>query len=169
VAEQEQSPSTATPESSAPISKDGWKRAKQHKVTLPSGAVVKIELPDLARMIKGGQVPNELLDVATRVGAGSANAADDTPEKKRELLGQAAEFNAFLVEQTVVEPSVTKEEVLADDLPAEDVDLLVQFALRKTDFDAVGKHLGGLETVDSFRRFRGLDLSIENILGSQGG
>lgn len=153
----------------ATTSKTKWKQAKTHEVTLPSGAEVKIELPDLALMIKGGQVPNDLLDVATKVGAGGGNAADETPEKKRELLGQVSEFNAFLVEQTVVEPSVTKDEVLAGDLPAEDVDLIVQFALRKTDFDAIGKHLGGLETVESFRRFRGLDLSIEGLLGSQGG
>lgn len=145
-------------------SKAKWKAAKQHTVTLPSGAEIKIELPDLATMIKGGQVPNELLDVATKVGAGKGIEPSDEPDEQRKLLGQVSEFNAFLVEQTVVEPAVTKEEVLAGDLPAEDVDLLIQFALRKTDFDAVGKHLGGLDTVDSFRQFRGLDASLANLL-----
>lgn len=150
-------------------SKTKWKAAKRHDVTLPSSAEVTIELPDLAAMIKGGQVPNELLDVATKVGAGQKTGAEDDAAKQRELLGQASEFNAFLVAATVVDPAITKDEVLAGDLPAEDVDLIVQIALRKTDFDAVGEHLGGLETVDSFRQFRGLDLSIENLLGPQGG
>lgn len=150
-------------------SKTQWKKAKQHNITLPSAAEVTIELPDLAAMIKGGQVPNELLDVATKVGAGQKTGAEDDAAKQRELLGQASEFNAFLVSVTVADPEVTKAEVLAGDLPAEDVDLIVQIALRKTDFDAVGHHLAGLETVDTFRQFRGLDLSIENLLGAQGG
>lgn len=151
-------------------SKAAWKKRKQHEVTLPSGAEVKIELPDLATMIKGGQVPNELLDVATKVGAGKGIEPQDSPEEQRKLFGQVSEFNAFLVEKTVIEPAITKEEVLANDLPAEDVDLLIQFALRKTDFDAVGKHLGGLETVDSFRQFRGLDeSSLAGLLGASGG
>lgn len=151
------------------VSKSAWKKRKQHDVVLPSGAEVTIALPDLATLIKSGQVPNELLDVATKVGAGGNAAADESPEKQRELLGQVGEFNAFLVSQTVVEPKVTKEEVLAGDVPSEDIDLLIQLALRKTDFDAVGKHLGGLDTVESFRAFRGLDTSFTDLLGPQGG
>jgi len=150
-------------------SKSKWKAAKTHEVTLPSGAEVKIELPDLARMIKGGQVPNELLDVATKVGAGQAIEAEKDVEKRKELLSQASDFNAFLVESSVVEPKVTAAEVLAGEIPAEDADYIVQLALRRTDFDAVGKHLGGLDKVDSFRKIRGLDTSIEDLLGTQGG
>lgn len=150
-------------------SKSKWKAAKTHEVTLPSGAEVKIELPDLARMIKSGQVPNELLDVATKVGAGQAIQAEDDVEKRKELLAQATDFNALLVESTVVEPKVTAAEVIAGDIPSEDADYLVQLALRKTDFDAVGKHLGGLDTVKSFREIRGLDTSIEDLLGTSGG
>lgn len=150
-------------------SKTQWKKAKEHDITLPSKSEVMIVLPDLAAMIKGGQVPNELLDVATKVGAGKLSGAEDDAAKQRELLGQASEFNAFLVAATVKDPVVTKEEVMAGELPAEDVDLIVQIALRKTDFDAVGHHLAGLETVDSFRQFRGLDLSVESLLGSSGG
>jgi hypothetical protein len=147
-------------------SKTAWKKRREHEVTLPSGAEVKIALPDLAAMIQGGQIPNELLDVATKVGSGKGVDVSDAPEEQRKLMGQVSDFNAFLVEKTVIEPSVTKDEVLSGDLPAEDVDLLIQFALRKTDFDAVGKHLGGLDTVDSFRKFRQLDASIESLLGS---
>jgi hypothetical protein len=153
----------------APLSKSKWKAAKTHEVTLPSGAEVKIELPDLAKLIKGGQVPNDLLDVATKVGAGQKIEAEEDTDKRKELLGQASDFNAFLVAQTVVEPKVTVEEVAAGDIPAEDADYLVQLALRRTDFDAAGKHLGGLDTIKSFRELRGLDTSIEDLLGTQGG
>jgi len=133
---------------------------------LPSGFECKIELPDLASMIKGGQIPNELLEAALATTGPGQNAEEQTTEEKMAIVGQAAEFNAYLVEQTVVEPSVTRAEVLAGDIPAEDAELIVQFALRKTDFDAAGHHLGGLETVDSFRQFRGLDTSIESLLGA---
>jgi hypothetical protein len=152
-------------------SKEQWKAAKVHTVTLPSSAVVNITLPDLAAMIKGGQIPNALLDVAQKVGTGQPVVAPegtdaDKDEASKELFGEISEFHAFLVSETVVDPKVTPEEVQAGELPAQDVAVLVQFALRERDMDAVGHHLGGLETVDEFRKFRGLDASIEDLLGS---
>jgi len=162
-------------------SKEQWKGRAIHPITLPSGAEVDIRLPDLAQMIKGGQIPNELLDVAQKVGAGvsigealSPEQPKDGEEKKdgvsKELIGQITEFHAFLVAATVVEPAITQEEVLTPGaIPAEDIAVIVQFALRERDFDAVGHHLGGLETVPEFRQFRGLDASVADILGSQGG
>lgn len=151
------------------VSKTAWKKQREHDITLPSGAEIRVALPDLSAMIKSGNIPNDLLDVATKIGTGEKIDLGDDGDKKRELLGQALDFNAFIVEQTVIEPKVTAEEVRTQQIPAEDVDLIVQIALRKTDFDAVGKHLGGLETVESFRKFRGLDTSIEDLLGAQGG
>jgi hypothetical protein len=177
VAEQEQVTKT-------PASKDQWKRAAVHTITLPSGAVVNIKLPDLAALIKGGQIPNPLLEIAQKIGSGEPVTApegkaegeegeqsqeDEKTKANAELIGQIGEFHAFLVEQTVHAPEVTKEEVQAGELPTEDVAVIVQFALRERDFDAVGHHLGGLETVPEFRKFRGLDLSVEDILGPQGG
>jgi hypothetical protein len=158
--------------------KEGWKQAAVHTITLPSGYSVNIKLPDLAALIKGGQIPNPLLEIAQKIGAGEpvtapeGNSDGEGAEKARastELIGQIGEFHAFLVEQTVIAPTVTKEEVAAGEIPAEDVAVIVQFALRERDFDAIGHHLGGLETVPEFRKFRGLDLSVEDILGSQGG
>lgn len=154
-------------------SKEQWKGAKVHTITLPSGAEVDIVLPDLAAMIKGGSIPNELLDVAQKVGSGQPVGDAVTEGEKdgvsKELIGQISEFHAFLVSKTVVNPTVTEAEVLAGDLPAEDISVVVQFALRERDFDAVGHHLGGLETVPEFRKFRGLDVGVEDILGFQGG
>jgi hypothetical protein len=161
-------------------SKEQWKGAAVHSITLPSGAKVDIKLPDLAQMIKGGQIPNELLEVAQKVGSGQSigdalaseeqKEADKEKGVSKELIGQISEFHAFLVASTVVEPVVTKEEALTPGfLPAEDLAVIVQFALRERDFDAVGHHLGGLETVPEFRQFRGLDTSVADILGSSGG
>lgn len=160
-------------------SKEQWKSKAVHPITLPSGAEVDIRLPDLAQMIKGGQIPNELLDVAEKVGSGvpigDALAAEkpDGEEKTEKdgvskgLIGMITEFHAFLVAATVVSPEITQEEVLTPGtVPAEDIAVIVQFALRERDFDAVGHHLGGLETVPEFRQFRGLDASVADILGS---
>lgn len=153
-------------------SKTQWKGKSVHTITLPSGASVDIKLPDLAAMIKGGQIPNALLDVAQKVGSGqplNEAAPDGEDGVSKELIGQISDFHAFLVSKTVQSPTVTPEEVLSGELPAEDIAVIVQFALRERDFDAVGHHLGGLETVPEFRQFRGLDSSITDILGPQGG
>lgn len=163
-------------------SKEQWKGKAIHPITLPSGAEVDIRLPDLAQMIKSGQIPNELLDIAQKVGAGvpiGEALSEEKPKEgdeeqkdgvSKELIGQITDFHAFLVAKTVVSPEVTQEEVLTPGtVPAEDIAVIVQFALRERDFDAVGHHLGGLETVPEFRTFRGLDTSVADILGSQGG
>jgi hypothetical protein len=147
-------------------SKAAWKKAKVHEgVTLPSGTKVDIKLPNLAQLIKGGQIPNSLLEIATKIGTGTLKV-DDEAAASPELIGQVSEFHAFLVEQTVVKPEITRQEVLDEEIPAEDVSVIVQFALRERDTDVVGHHLAGLETVDEFRRFRGLDSGVEGLLGA---
>lgn len=162
----------------APVTKEEWARAAIHTITLPSGAVVKIKLPDLAALIKGGQIPNPLLEIAQKIGAGEPVTApeegkgegdDKESGVSKELIGQISDFHAFLVSKTVVEPTVSQDEVAAGAIPTEDIAVIVQFALRERDFDVVGHHLGGLEKVTEFRKFRGLDLSVEDILGPQGG
>lgn len=147
-------------------SKAQWKKAKVHEdITLPSGAKVDIQLPNLAQLIKGGQVPNQLLEIATKIGTGTLKVDDDEAASP-ELIGQVNEFHAFLVSQTVVKPEITQQEILDEEIPTEDVSMLVQFALRERDTDVVGHHLAGLETVDTFRKFRGLDVGVEGLLGT---
>jgi hypothetical protein len=162
--------------SRTPVTKEEWGRAAVHTITLPSGAVVKIKLPDLAALIKGGQIPNPLLEVAQKIGAGEPVTAPEEGKGEgdekgisKELIGQISDFHSFLVSETVVEPTVTQEEVESGAVPTEDIAVIVQFALRERDFDVVGHHLGGLEKVTEFRKFRGLDLSVEDILGSSRG
>jgi hypothetical protein len=138
---------TEAAEAPKPSRKSEWFKAKRHTITLPSGTSVEIELPNLPALIKGGAVPNELLDAA--IGAGP-----DT-EVTREMIEQQADFYSYLVSVTVKDPSVAPEEV--EQLPYEDVEMIAQFALRQRDMDAVYRHMSGLEKVSSFRRFRRLD------------
>jgi hypothetical protein len=52
----------------------------------------------------------------------------------------------------VAEPDITPEDV--PDLPVLDRDMILEFALRQRDTDAVGHQLYGLEKLDSWVRFR---------------
>lgn len=143
------------PEQQKATSKTGWKRNKVHEgVTLPSGAVVDIRLPNLSQLIKSGEIPNELVD----------DALEQRNEKKitRETLLKTWEFTRFIVPRTVVSPEIGEDDV--DDLPIQDVEMIASFAGRGTDIDAVGHQLGGLERVKSFRAARGL-LTLDEIVG----
>lgn len=129
--------------------KAAWKAAKRHKAILPSGFEVEIELPNLAQMVKTGQIPNNLIDAAVRVATG------DVPDKVTpELLAEQAEFYNKLVVLAVKDPEITEEDV--EDLPYEDLEMIVEIATRQRDMDAAYRHLGGLEKVESFRAFRGI-------------
>lgn len=123
---------------------------RRHYPTLPSGAVVGIEIPDLPELIKSGQIPNDLVETAIQSSGASAQAP-----LTREDIEQQPVFYRLLVKLTVKEPVVDDE--LYDRLPTEDKEMIVEFATRQRDLDAVGKHLGGLHTSKEWRQFRGLD------------
>lgn len=125
-----------------------WGAAKRHPITLPSGTTVAIEIPDLPNLIRTGAIPNALVGVAIGVANGKKVTADDIAE-------QAGFYNS-LVAMTVKQPAVTEEQVADGTIPAEDKEMIVEFAVRQRDFDAIGHHIGGLETDASFRTFRGL-------------
>ena len=126
---------------------EAWKSRKTHDVTLPSGAEVKIQLPNLPQLAKTGRIPNPLIQVALN---GIGNGRDTTEDDILKLN----EWHAFLVSITVIEPKVTPEDVA--DLPVEDQEMLIEFATRIRDMDALYHHIGGLEKVDSFREARSL-------------
>lgn len=130
--------------------KTAWKKAKTHEVTLNSGTEVSIQIPNLVELLQAGDVPNHLVPYATR----TSEAIERGREIKPEQIKAAAEFARFLVTKTVVEPEVTPEDV--PDLPAEDVDMLIEFATRQRDLDALGHHIAGLEKQSDFRSFRRL-------------
>lgn len=148
------------------VSKSAWKKAKVHTVTLPSGAVVDISIPNLAQMAKGGELDNELLaaavpDVATLTAENEPKQL--TPEEKRENLTKLADFHAWLVSVTLVDPKLSAAEVL-ETVPTPDIEVLVEFASRRRDVDVVGHHIGGLEVSAEWRTFRGLPTSEQNLL-----
>lgn len=132
-----------------------WKRAKTHTITVPSGTVIEIEIPDLPNLIKTGSLPNELIEVAIGAAQGRKVTADD--------IKQQAEFYNKLVSLAVTNPKVSEEEVASGALPFEDKEMIVEFAVRQRDFDAIGHHPGGLEKVAEFRLFRNLGPSVEDL------
>lgn len=131
---------------------NSWKKSKDHEITLPSGTKVKIALPNLPLLIKAGQIPNSLLDIVVQAQGGDFKV---TPE----LLAEQADYTSFIVAKTVVDPHIDEADVA--DLPYEDVEMIMDFAMRNRDLDAVGHHLSGLDQVKDFRRFRGLDAGDE--------
>lgn len=138
----------ATQEKTSKTTLAGWKKAKRHGVTLPSGVSVQVEIPNLPALIKTGQIPNDLVDLTIKAAQGDLIV-------DKELISQQADFTAKLVAITVKEPEITEDDVA--ELPYEDCELLVEVATRQRDLDAEGHHIGGLEKSADFRRFRGLD------------
>lgn len=149
---------TAAPEVKT-VSKAAWKKAGTHTIRLHSGVYVDIRIPDLPALIEAGHIPQNLLDAA--LGAVGASGEESKPTK--ELIVQQREFTDKLVQLTVVNPELSDEDV--KDVPYEDKELLVAIATRQRDFDAEYKHIGGLDTSDSFRRFRGLTAGDEDVEG----
>lgn len=125
-----------------------WKKAKTHTITLPSGTSVDIQLPNLPLLMKAGQIPNPLVELVTKV------QTDPNLTVTPEMMKEQYNFTRFIVAVTVVEPKITEDDV--DELPSEDIEMIVDFAMRNRDVDILGHHLAGLETHADFRRFRGL-------------
>jgi len=139
--------------------KTSWKKAAVHEdVTLPSGTVVSIKLPNLSLMLKTGNIPNSLVEAAVEMQNATSRG---TAEITQEMIEQQWDYYSFLVSKTVVEPAITQEEVV--DIPAEDVEMLVEFATRQRDIDAVYRHIAGLDKMESFRRFRGVSSGLEGL------
>lgn len=134
-----------------------WAEAKRHIVVLPSGVSVGIEVPDLPELIKAGQIPNELVNVAIESAKGDV-------ELKREHVEAQPEFYRLITKLTVKEPEV--DDALYDKLPTEDKEMIVELATRQRDLDAEGNHLGGLHTSKKWRTFRGLDFGVTDVEGS---
>jgi hypothetical protein len=141
------------------VSTAAWKKAKVHNIMLPSGVRVDIVIPDLARLIETGQVPQNLLDAALGL-AGQHNDQKPTVE----LIKQEREFTDMLVKLSVVNPKLSDEDL--DDLPYEDKEKIVKIANRQHDLDAEGEPIAeGLAKSDKYRKFRGIFDSPEDVEG----
>lgn len=148
-----------TPMTDAPIKAAGkaadWKKNAQHTITLPSGTAVEITVPSLPQLARAGEIPNDLLAVAT--------AAVKEEEITAEHLGKLADFHKWLIPKMVVKPTITPEDVA--ELPYEDIEMLVEIAGRQRDTDAVGHQLGGLETTAEWRDFRDQLAGLAAVVG----
>lgn len=134
-----------------------WKKAKTHLITLPSGTVIEIEIPDLPSLVKSGQIPNELIDTVIGI-------IERKKITREDILNQVDFYNK-LVALAVKSPAVSEEDVAAGVIPFEDKEMIVEFATRQRDLDVLGHHLAGLEKVSDFRSFRGLSPSYEDVEG----
>lgn len=141
---------------------EAWKAKAGHPITLPSGTVIRIRIPNLAQLAKTGELPNELLKAAIPEIAGP-EPAPMTEDEARAAIEKLADFQTWITASAVVSPDITPADVPA--LPTEDVELIVAIATRQRDLDAVGHQIGGLEKVADFRRFRGLTDGDEDVLG----
>lgn len=143
-------------------SKSAWKKAGVHTVTLPSGAVVDIRIPNLAQMAQAGELDNDLLQYAVPNLPTDADE-EPTPEQKKENLTKLANFHQWLVSKTLVSPALSPDEV-KETVPTPDLEVLVELASRRRDMDVVGHHIGGLEVSAEFRKFRGIESGDEDFL-----
>lgn len=139
---------TAENEGRKVATKAGWKKNAEHIIVLPSGTVVKIRVPDLARMIEVGTIPQNLMDAALGV------AMNPAEKPSRELISTQREFTDLVTIVTAVEPKIADDDVA--DVPYEDKEMLVAIATRQIDLDAEGSHIAGLDKSEKFRRFRKL-------------
>lgn len=134
------------------------KRRIHEGVTLPSGAVVTIVLPNLGQMIKAGSLPNDLMQAALK-----QQSASQDEQLTEEDLKKDWDFVEWIVPLTLYEPKIETADV--EKLDPMDITMIANFAARRTDIDAVGHQLGGLETQKSFRDLRGI-ITFEEAVAS---
>lgn len=143
-----------TPQKAATLA--GWKKNRVHTITLPSGTIIDVVIPDLPSLVKTGGIPNELVQTAIDVANG------DRKVNKEDIVQQADFYNK-LCAITVVAPAATEEDFASGELPFEDKEMIVEVATRRRDIDAVGHHLAGLEKVKAWRTFRNLDYVYQDL------
>lgn len=124
---------------------DSWSKAAVHDVTLASNTKVKIKLPNLPALLKAGEIPNALVEVALNFSSGA-------PRITRDVIESQVDFAKYLIAKTVVEPDLSPDDVVR--IPYEDQEMLMEFATRQRDLDATGRHLAGVEVQSDFDSFR---------------
>ncbi len=145
-----------------------------HTITLPSGARVRIRIPDQAMLIRANAVPQRLRAVALArvmdemegtnnaalteetVAAANGNAPAGMTEEQMEAAQQkvndTVDYHVYLVSEMLAEPAFSFEELAATPCPvdAQDMVMLIGLALRERTQDAAGVRLG-VARLDDFR------------------
>lgn len=141
-------------QSRRPVSAAGWRKANDagpHLVTLPSGATVRIIIPDENVLLANGRLPDQLRETALLCAAHpdggegfmhelsvAAAIEDERRAAVRSFIEDGLELRNHLVAAMLVEPEVTPEEVARGDFPELDVRMLLEFAERRRNVDAAG-------------------------------
>lgn len=157
------------PSTLQPTSKAAWAQRSVHTVTCPSGAVVRIRIPDLSMLLAQDAVPDRLRAVAlqkvseafaealrTPVADPAEGEEPSAPTLDVEALKELAELHQWLVTQMLVEPELTLEDLegpVEERPPGDDLTMLVQIASRERHTDARGVVLG-VEPLSRWERFR---------------
>lgn len=166
---------TTTDTPSAPsrpeISKQAWAQLAVHTITCPTGAVVRIRIPDLAMLLAGDAVPDHLRATALELimaeirGPQPAAVPAETqltePDEQRqqrdlETIKEVSELHLWLIAQMLLEPAYTADELREGAHtrpPSEDMFFLTQIARRERDTDARGVKLG-VDRLSRWERFR---------------
>jgi hypothetical protein len=138
-----------------PSTKAAWQRRSDrgpHLATLPSGAVVKFQIPDASTLLKADRLPKELMDIAVLAAAHpdgpdglmadlvfGATASTERNEVLQKTIREGLELRQVLVAEMLIEPQVDPDEVAS--LPELDVNMLLEFAERRRNLDAKGNQL----------------------------
>lgn len=150
-----------------------WKRRAIHAITLPSGAEVKVRIPDLVLLTKGNAVPQNLRAAAlvemTKQLTGrmpDLGGEDDSPIDE-ELLSQIANLQEWLVLEAVVEPALSADDLA--EIPTEDKAMITAISGRERATDARGVRLGvdPLAGWATFRLRHGLERCPEDCSACQ--
>lgn len=136
-----------------------------HTIMLPSGNYARVRIPDLALLVGANAVPEKLRYAALERVMDELKGTDDaaltpelletaegkreaTPEQMQEAekkIVDTVNLHVFLVQQMLVEPKFTLEELAPDSAvrPSdEDMQFLIQIARRERVTDAAGVRLG---------------------------
>src|SRR4051794_39581449 len=97
------------------VTKDQWEQLGVHTVTLPSGARVKIRIPDLTLLLASDSVPEDLRGVAlhevSQAMAEAQSISRGEMPAPRELdfdqLRGMGNLHQYLISQTLVDPAMT--------------------------------------------------------------
>jgi hypothetical protein len=140
-----------------------WAQAGLHRAWMHSGIRITLRIPDLATLIRNDAVPVELMGIALREVLASNEDGKRLADQVRkgelreatELVNQIIDLQRFLAVEAIVEPEVTLADVEEGAIPAEDLELIRQIAMRERSTDAKGVVLGVLP-LDAFTTFRDL-------------
>jgi hypothetical protein len=126
---------------------------------------VDIRLPDLGALVAGERVPDHLRTAAVQKLLGEINpsavdegetAGQSQAKQLEETLPLALQFNDWVVSEMLVDPVMSMQDLAMDSdtrPPEEDMEMLVQIAMRERDRDARGVRLG-VEPLSRMERFR---------------